>query len=120
VPQDLFSERLAAVRNRFALTLEGKIADTVAAVPHLAGDATSAIEAVAESYRRIHGICGVGPSVGFVMTGQAAREVETILLGPFRLKRGLNADEIARLERMLAALTAAAQSEVQTTLYIRG
>jgi hypothetical protein len=112
VPEDYFHERLAAVRQRFARALESKITDTVTAIPRLAGDETSAVEAVAESYRRIHGICGVGPSVGFVLTGSAAREVETILLGPFRAGRGLNADEIVQLERTLDALSAAAQSEL--------
>jgi hypothetical protein len=114
VPGDDFSGRLAAVRRRFASGLADKIAATYAAIPSLAGDAAGAVAAVAESYRRIHGICGVGASVGFVTTGHAARQVEAVLLPPFRGNRGLNADELARLERGLGALSAAAQTELQT------
>jgi hypothetical protein len=113
VSGDQFSDRLAAVRQRFASGLADKIAATYAAIPSLGGDQASAVAAVADSYRRIHGICGVGASVGFVTTGQAAREVEAVLLPSFRANRGLTADEIVRLERMLAALSAAAQAELQ-------
>jgi len=114
VPGDEFNDRLAAVRQRFASGLADKIAATSAAVPTLTGDAAGAVAAVAESYRRIHGISGVGASVGFASTGQAAREVEAVLLPPFRAGRGLNADEAARLECKLAALSATAQAELQT------
>jgi hypothetical protein len=120
VSEDRFNERLAAVRQRFASALAGKITDTYAAIPNLTGDKAGAVEAVAETYRRVHGICGVGPSVGFVMTGDAARNVEAILLPPFRAKRGLNAEEVARLERTLGALWDAARAELQTTLKNRG
>jgi hypothetical protein len=113
VPGDHFSDRLAAVRERFASGLVDKIAATCAAIPTLTGDQASAVAAVEASYRRIHGICGVGASVGFVTTGQAAREVEAVLLPPFRANRGLDADEVVRLERTLAALSAAAQAELQ-------
>lgn len=110
---DHFSDRLAAVRLRFASSLPEKIAATYAAIPTLTGDQSGAIAAVAESYRRIHGICGVGASVGFVSTGLAAREVEAVLLAPFRAGRALDADETALLERRLAELSAAAQAELQ-------
>jgi hypothetical protein len=113
VPGDDFSDRLVAVRRRFASGLADKIADTYAAIPNLSGDQASAVAAVAGSYRRIHGICGVGASVGFATTGQAAREVEAVLLPPFRANRGLTTDEVVRLKRTLAALSAAAQAELQ-------
>jgi hypothetical protein len=109
-----FNERLAAVRRRFASGLPDKIAATVAAIPGLRGDQAGAPAAVEESYRRIHGICGVGRSIGFAATGEAARDVEAILVPPFRAKRGLTAEEATQLERMLATLSAAAQADLQT------
>ena len=114
MPGDDFSGRLAAVRQRFASGLADKIAATRAAIPTLTAGHAGAVAAVEESYRRIHGISGVGASVGFVTTGQAARAVEAVLLPPFRAGRGLNVNEITRLERLLAALSSAAQAELQT------
>jgi hypothetical protein len=113
VASDDFTDRLAAVRRRFASSLPDKIAATVAALPALTGDRADAPAAVEESYRRIHGITGVGRAIGFAAPGAAAREVEAVLLGPLRARRGLDGEEIARLERMLAALSAAAQAELQ-------
>jgi hypothetical protein len=112
VPDDRFKERLAVVRKRFAMSLEGKITDTCAALPKLAGTGADADDVVAESYRRIHGICGVGPAVGFVATGRAARDVEDVLITPFRAKRGLTPHELGHLEVRLAALLAAARQEL--------
>jgi chemotaxis protein histidine kinase CheA len=114
VPGDDFSGRLAAVRRRFAAGLADKIAATRAAIPTLTADHAGAAAAVGESYRRIHGISGVGASVGFVTTGEAARAVEAVLLPPFRAGRGLTVNEITRLEQLLAALSSAAQAELQT------
>ncbi len=111
---DRFKERLAVVRKRFAMTLECKITDTCAALPKLAGTGPAVEDAVAESYRRIHGICGVGPAVGFVVTGRAARDVEDVLITPFRAKRGLTPNELTHLEKRLAALQAAAKHELSS------
>jgi hypothetical protein len=83
-------------------------------LPKLAGTAADAGDAVAESYRRIHGICGVGPVVGFVVTGRAARDVEDVLIRPFRAKRGLTQNELGHLEARLAALQAAARQELSS------
>jgi Hpt domain len=113
VVSDDFTDRLAAVRRRFASNLPDKIAAAVAALPALKDDRADAPAAVEESYRRIHGITGVGPSIGFTATGAAAREAEAVLLGPLRARRGLDGEEIARLERMLAVLSATAQTELQ-------
>jgi hypothetical protein len=120
VPEDNFDDRLAAVRRRFVAALADKIAATAAAVPRLAGDEASAVAAVEESYRRIHGICGVGATVGFPVTGRAAQAVEAVLVPPFRAHRGLTGDEIAQLERMVAALSAAAQMELEAMPKDRG
>jgi hypothetical protein len=113
---DPFLERLAIVRRRFAATLEAKISETVDALPHLAADGNATIEKLAGTYQRIHQIVGVGPTVGFVATGQAARNAEEILITPFKSKRGLTAEEAARLQTALDALQTAARSELQTII----
>jgi GGDEF domain-containing protein len=74
--------------------LESKIEDTFAALPDLAGE-TAAFEAVDATYRRVHGIVGIGPTVGFAAPGRAARTVENMLLRPHEAERGLTAEEVA-------------------------
>jgi hypothetical protein len=116
---DQFAERIAAIRMRFASKLATKIEETNAALPHLAGTSADVVEAVATTYRRIHDLCGVGPTVGFVETGQAARGIDAILIGPFRAARGLTADEVARLKDGLDTLRAAALVDIQSTDTVR-
>jgi purine nucleoside permease len=111
---DQFAERLARVRERFVLALESKIADTYAAIPGMAVDASKAVETVAETYRRIHGIAGIGPTVGFAGTGRAARHLEDILLEPHQAERGLTAQEIATFKRALHTLQETAAKELQS------
>jgi hypothetical protein len=113
VQPDHFSDRLEVVRKRFASSLEGKINDTYADLPHLSDGGTNAIDALANAYRRIHGICGVGRAVGFAATGLAAKDVEDVLIAAYRGQRGLSTGEIARLEKALGALAAAAQAELR-------
>ena len=110
---DPFAERIARVRERFVLALESKIEDTVAALPDLAGD-SCAFEAVDETYRRIHGIVGIGPTVGFAATGRAARTLENILLRPHEAARGLTAEEVASFRNALQLLRQTAASELQS------
>jgi hypothetical protein len=114
VQPDQFHDRLDAVRRRFASSLQRKIEDTVAELPQLSGDSDAVVNAVEASYRRIHGICGVGATVGFVVTGRAAKKAEDALVGAFRGRRGLGAEELIRLEKALAALAAAAVNELRT------
>jgi hypothetical protein len=109
---DQFHDRLAAVRKRFASSLMDKINETSAVLPDLGGHGAEVVEAVAASYRRIHGICGVGGAVGFPATGLAAKRVEDGLIAAYRARRGLAAEEVADLENTLAALSAAAQAEL--------
>jgi hypothetical protein len=111
---DVFQERLAKVRQRFASTLAARIGEACAALPHLYGNDRVAAEKLADTYHVIHGLCGVGPAVGFVATGKAARGVEDILLPPFRGKRGLTPDETDGLRKELETLRLAAQSELQS------
>lgn len=112
--QDAFTERLAKVRRRFASTLESKISDSFAALPQLSGNGGAALAKLGDTYQRIHQICGVAPTVGFVATGKAARNAEDILIAPFRSKRCLTTEEAARLQTALDALQAAARIELQS------
>jgi chemotaxis protein histidine kinase CheA len=112
---DPFEEPLAKLRHRFASTLEGKIEDTCAALPNLAGEGRHVVDAVAATYRQIHGISGMGASVGFTQTGKVAREVEEILLDPYRTHRGLTEDEVASVRNKLQTLREAARAELQST-----
>lgn len=109
---DHFNDRLEVVRKRFASSLESKINDTYADLPHMSNGGANAVDALANAYRRIHGICGVGRAVGFAATGLAAKEVEDVLVAAYRGQRGLSAGEITRLEKTLGALAAAAQAEL--------
>jgi hypothetical protein len=111
---DPFTERLARVRARFISALESKIDDTFTAIPNLTGEDSIAFPAVEEAYRRIHGIVGVGPTVGFPLTGQAARVVEHILLRPRQAERGLTNEEMSSFKKALQALREAAARELQS------
>jgi hypothetical protein len=112
VQPDHFNDRLEVVRKRFASSLKGKINDTYADLPHMLDGGASAFDALADAYRRIHGICGIGRAVGFAATGLAAKDVEDVLVAAYRGQRGLSAGEVARLEKTLDALAAAAQAEL--------
>lgn len=111
---DPFTDRLARVRNRFAASLANKIDETCAAIPHLSETAPSAASAVADAYRCVHGIVGVGPTVGFSASGRAAHDVENILRAPRNEQRGLTGDEIALLDEALRLLREAAAQELQS------
>lgn len=111
---DVFADRLAKVRHRFAASVEGKIDDTYRAFPQLVGDA-AVPDVVAETYRRIHGICGVAETVGFTETGRAARKLDTILFVAYQARRGLNAGEMTPAQKALHGLREAARLELQST-----
>jgi chemotaxis protein histidine kinase CheA len=111
---DAFADRLARVRHRFVSTLEGKIDEAYAAVPKLSDIAPEAAATVAEGYRRIHGIVGIGSTVGFPATGRAARDVEDVLRGAYHDRRGLTADEILNFKKSIHALREAAARELQS------
>jgi hypothetical protein len=115
MPVDSFTQRLARVRQRFVSTLESKIADTYADLPNLSGNGRDVTNTLEETYRRIHGIVAVGPTVGFVATGKAARTVENVLLGPHQAARALVSNEIDALKKALHALRQTAQQELQAT-----
>jgi chemotaxis protein histidine kinase CheA len=113
--EDVFAAKVAQVRQRFISTLDGKIAETCAALPKL-GDATApdtATAAVADAYRCIHGIVGIGRTVGFPAIGSAAHDVEDVLRPPYNAGRPLTAGEISNLKNTLQTLRMVAARELQ-------
>ena len=116
---DQFETRLARVRHRFATTLESKIADAVVTADRMSRGDDGGIEHVSESYRRLHGICGIGPTVGFLATGEAARFAEAALIQAHHEKRRLSERELTSLKKALATLRAAAAAELRL-MYGRG
>jgi len=112
---DAFADRLARVRQRFVSTLECKIDDTYKAIPALsdAANAGAAATAVDQTYRCMHGLVGIGPSVGFPTTGRAAHDAEDVLRAPQHEQRGLTADELLALKKCLHVLREAASRELK-------
>ena len=110
---DIFADRLARVRRRFVSTLQGRIDDTAAGVDKLGAKVPAAAMAVGEAYRCVHGIVGVGPTVGFPATGRAARDVEDVLRPAQNERRGLSEDEISVLRARLGELRDTAEREMQ-------
>jgi len=108
-----FTEHLARVRNRYASTIESKIEDTYADLPHLVGAGPAVSATLEQTYRRIHGIVGIGLTVGFAATGKAAKAVENVLLEPHRAARGLDLNEINALKQALDALHDTVQRDLQ-------
>lgn len=110
---DIFADRLDRVRRRFVSTLQRRIDDTDAALDKLAAKAPVAAMAVGEAYRCVHGIVGVGPTVGFPATGRAAHDVENVLRPAQNERRGLSEREMTVLRTRLGELRAAAEREMQ-------
>ena len=110
-----FAERIAEIRARFSSKLAARIGETEAALAILAGDGLDSAHAVARTYRRFHNMCGIGTTIGFAATGQAARALVIILMAPFRDFRGLSSSELDQLKQGLLTLRSAARSEMQST-----
>jgi hypothetical protein len=116
---DPFEVRLAIVRHRFATTIESKIKDSVVSVNGMSRGNDAAIKHISESYRRLHSICGIGPTIGFAATGAAARIAELALMQAYRESRGLTEREVLSLKKALEHLRVAAASELRV-MYQRG
>lgn len=111
---DQFAERIAVIRRRFASRLATTLAEVDPASSALVGDGAD-VDTVAATYRRIHDVCGTGPTIGFTASGQAARKLDAVLIGPFRAQRGLTVGEVAELKSGLHALRLAAEIDMQST-----
>ena len=117
---DQFEVRLAIVRHRFATTLESKIEAAVVSADHMSrGGKEGFVKHISESYRRLHGICGIGPTVGFSATGEAAHFAEATLMQAHREERGLTEKEVLNLKKALEHLRVVAASELRL-MYQRG
>ena len=116
---DNFESRIAIVRHRFATALESKIEDVAVSADRMFRGDDKVSELISESYRRLHGICGVGPTVGFPATSTAARAAEEALINAYREKRGLSEQEFHTLNEALVRLREAAATELQS-MYERG
>jgi hypothetical protein len=116
---DQFESRLARVRHRFATTLESKIDDAVIWASRMSRDDDGVVKQISDSYRCLHGICGIGPTVGFSATGEAARVAEVTLMQAYHEGRGLTDKEALNLKRALERLRLAAASELRL-MYQRG
>lgn len=110
---DRFVDRLAKVRARFVSSVEGKLRDTYETFPNLLGGSAAA-DTLADTYRRIHGICGVAETVGFVQTGRTARKLDSILLEAHHARRGLTPEEMTLAGKALHALRDATRLELQS------
>jgi chemotaxis protein histidine kinase CheA len=115
--EDIFAAKVAQVRQRFISTLDGKIAETCAALPRLGADVPpdTATAAVTDAYQCIHGIVGIGSTVGFPAIGSAARDVEDVLRSPYKAGRALTPDEISLLKNTLQTLRTVATRELQVS-----
>jgi hypothetical protein len=116
---DQFEGRLAIVRHRFATTLESRITEVVVATDRMSGSKDDAIKDLFESYRHLHNICGIGPTVGFATTGEAARAAEVSLMQAHRERRKLTQAELLNLKKALGRLRDAAALELRL-MYQRG
>jgi chemotaxis protein histidine kinase CheA len=116
---DQFESRLAIVRHRFATTLESKITDVVVSTDRMSRSEGGAAADLSESYRHLHNICGIGPTVGFATTGEAARAAEAALMQAHHERRRLTETEILILKKALGRLRAAAASDLRL-MYQRG
>jgi chemotaxis protein histidine kinase CheA len=116
MPTDPFTERLDRVRHRYVSTIQSKIEDTYADLPKLVGEGPGVTMTLEETYRRIHGIIGIGLTVGFAATGKAAKAVENVLLEPHRAARGLASNEVNALKQALDALRDAVQRDLRSII----
>jgi hypothetical protein len=116
---DQFEIRLARVRHRFATTLESKIDDAVISANRMSRSDDGVVKHISDSYRHLHGICGIGPTVGFSATGEAAHFAEAALMQAYRESRGLTDKEVLSLKKALEHLRVVAASELRL-MYQRG
>jgi hypothetical protein len=108
---DLYAERIAAVRQRFLGRLDARIEVIASAIPQPGRE--DGLDALVLAHREAHGLCGAGPTLGFVGTGNAARSIEQLLLAAVKAERTLADDEIIRLREGIALLRSTATAETR-------
>jgi chemotaxis protein histidine kinase CheA len=119
MPLDQFERRVAIVRHRFATALESKIETTMISADRMSRGDGSVTKYVSDSYRHLHSIYGVGATVGFAATGEAAHAAETTLMQAYQQKRAPTEGEVLGLKKALVRLRDVAASELRL-MYQRG
>jgi hypothetical protein len=107
---DPFAESIAAVRRRFVTKLDARIDEIACAMPHPGRE--GGFDVLVLAHRQAHSLCGIGPTLGFVVTGGVARSIEQLLLGAVKARRGLTDDETLRLGDGIALLRSNASIEM--------
>jgi chemotaxis protein histidine kinase CheA len=110
VMSDLFADRMAALRQRFAEQLNSRIDGIEAAMLQLEDDD---LDDLAQAHRDAHHLCGVGATLGFVGTGKVARSIEQILLAAVKSGRALTDDEVPCLRAGISLLRSTASVEMR-------
>jgi chemotaxis protein histidine kinase CheA len=107
---DLFVDRIAAVRRRFAAQIDSRIDGIEAAMLQFGDDN---LDIMAQAHRDVHHLCGVGATLGFVGTGKVARSIEQILLAAVKAGRALTDDEVPCVRAGIALLRSTATFETR-------
>lgn len=107
---DLFVDRIAAVRRRFAAQLASRIDGIETAMLQLEDDD---LDILAQAHRDAHHLCGVGATLGFVGTGKVARSIEQILLAAVKAGRALTDDEVPCVRAAISLLRSTASVEMR-------
>ena len=107
---DVFARRVAAIRQRFAAGLDGRIGVIASAILQPGGE--DGLDILAIAHREAHGLCGIGHTLGFVGTGQAAHSLERLLLTALTAERTLTDDESVYLREGIMLLRSTATIEM--------
>jgi chemotaxis protein histidine kinase CheA len=109
VMSDLYVDRIADLRRRFATGLSARIDRIETAIQHSGNVSPDVLE---QAHRDAHNLCGVGATLGYINTGTAARPVEQILLAAIKARRTHTSDESLRLRAAIALLRSTAAAEM--------
>jgi chemotaxis protein histidine kinase CheA len=107
---DLFADRMAALRQRFAGQLDSRIDGIETAMLQREDDD---LDVLAQAHRDAHHLCGVGATLGFAGTGTVARSIEQILLAAVKSRRKLTDDEVPVVRAGIALLRSTASDELR-------
>ncbi len=110
---DHFEEKLAQIRLRYASTLRHRVDESFDALPALSDESADAIKTIINIHRKLHEMCGMAPSIGFPLTGKAARLAESVLREPASARRPLTKTEIRAFIDEIDRLRDAALAELQ-------